>query len=104
MVALHALVLALDDRRDVARQRFLDRVAIARQGRVLAALAFVERRLVAVAGQRALEVDPAAVQRAGDAAVGLGLAAEADDLGLQFGRALAARLGALEETVRSCST
>ena len=97
VVALHAFVLALDDGGDVARQRLLDRVAVARQGGVLAALALVERRLVAVAGQHALEVDPAAVQRAGDAAAGVGLAAQAGDERLQLGRALPALVGAARE-------
>ena len=73
VVALHAFVLALDDQRDLARQILLDRRAVARERCVLAALALLERRQVTVAGERPLEIDPAAMQGAGRAAAGLGL-------------------------------
>jgi hypothetical protein len=43
VVALDAFVLALDHGGHVVGQRFLDRVAVTREGGVLAALALVER-------------------------------------------------------------
>src|SRR3954465_10955982 len=48
VVALHAFVLLLHDAHHVRGQRLLERIAIARERCVLAALAFVQHLLVAI--------------------------------------------------------
>src|SRR5690606_1532743 len=59
MVALHALELALDHHADIGRQVFVERLAIALQGHILATLALVEDGFIILAGNQRFEIDPA---------------------------------------------
>src|SRR5688572_7098432 len=90
MVLQYALVLPLHDRADVRRQLFLQRFLIARFRDVLAALAFLEHRLVVTAGDRRLDVHPATVRRARERAFALRFPAEALHLRLQLARRFSA--------------
>src|SRR3954471_179347 len=82
----YGLVLLLDDAADVGGQVVFEGVLVVVLGAVLAAFALVENGIFVLAGERALEVDPAAVDRAGKAALGVRLAAEAANKPLQHAR------------------
>src|SRR5690606_14598963 len=76
MVALHALELALDHHADIGRQLFVERLAIALQGHILATLALVEDGFIILASNQRFEIDPAPMQIAGHAAAGFRITAQ----------------------------
>ena len=95
---LHAHGLLLNDFADLERQIVvLEGVAIGGDGGIFAALALGEDGVFIAAAQRGFDVDPAAMQRAGEAAGFLGLFAQTRDESLQVGREKSALRGEIGE-------
>src|SRR4051812_25772529 len=97
MIALHAFVLPLHDLADVFGQLLLERFTIAGLRDILAALALFEYCEVGTARCGRLQIDPTTMDRSGDAAALLRIAAETCDTLLQLSCALGTRLGAFQK-------
>src|SRR5690606_27163503 len=70
VITLYALVLAFDHDTHLCWQISFQRLAVALHCHVLATLALVENRLVILASDHRLEIDPATVHVSGEAGAG----------------------------------
>ena len=76
VVALHAVVLLLDDQPDIVGQFFLERFSITSLRDIFAAFTFLENGEIRAARRGRLQADPATVDCAGNTAVLLRIAAQ----------------------------
>ena len=89
--------LLLNERLRRRRKVLLERVLIHALGDVLAALGFGDDRMVVMARQDGLEIEPAPMQRTAHAPALVGITAEATHLGLELSRHTAALARIFEE-------